>query len=138
MELLLGLLGGGLISWFITRFYYLKSSNDQRILFAKLPEVLKKLVIQDKHDKLTIRELNELINQKVTDTSSKDSLPYIACPKCGSINLNKSSEELVDFDEDGPHLITFYDTINCKECGWSKNTLENSKKINTHLTSQST
>lgn len=113
MQMFIGVVLGGLIGWIITHLYYKKSSNDLHEIVEKLPESIIQPILEDKREHLTVSELNELLKTKTIDSETNDPLPYIACPKCGSGKLNRSSA--TDYDRDEMYFI-----INCEDCGWSQ------------------
>lgn len=117
---LLGLMFGGLISWGITHAYYKKSSKDQNAVFNKLSEDVRDAILDDNREKLSILELNELIRQKTSDEEVGEAIPYMACPRCGSENLERTSDVEVDYGPDGPESGMVYYIVRCKECGWEK------------------
>lgn len=123
MELFLfifGLVTGGVISLCITHIYYRKSTHDQNTLFNKLSEELRNLILHDHRDRLSVMDLNELIQKKTIDTEIGEAIPYIACPRCGSEDLKRSSDVEVDYDLEGPILAGHYDIVQCRNCGWTK------------------
>lgn len=63
---------------------------------------------------MSVIELNKILEEKTIDKSEigKDPLPYIACPKCGSENLERN--KMTDYHHD-----EIYYMITCKDCGWS-------------------
>ena len=123
MEILLFILGliiGGIISLGITHAYYKKSSKDQNVVFNKLSEQVRDAILNDNREKLSILELNELISEKTIDEEVGEAIPYMACPKCGSEDLDRTSDVEVDYGPEGPELAGHYDIVRCKECGWTK------------------
>ena len=125
MEIILflsGLICGGLISWGITHAYDKKSSKERDALFNKLSEELREVILGDEREKLSVLELNELIREKTIDEEVGEAIPYYkACPKCGSEDLEKTSEAIVDGDREGISLAGYVDFVHCKKCGWEKN-----------------
>jgi len=110
--LVLGAIVGGLISWGIAHTYYAKSSQDQRTIFNKLTKDVRSVILKDKRESLSIRELNELLEKKtIKKPTSDDPLPYKACPKCGSENLKRG--EL--FMQDDSYYV-----IQCADCQWNE------------------
>ena len=114
--LLLGIMGGGLASWIITFAYYRKSLTDQKQANAeqarilnKLPDEFKKKLDEDVRDRLSVIELNELLDRRVRDP--KGPMGYKACPTCGSEDLDYRSQ--VD-----PQRDDLYEFVTCKKCGW--------------------
>jgi len=115
-----GLLFGGLISWGITHTYYKKSSKDQNDVFNKLSEEVRVAILDDNREKLSVSELNGLIREKTIDEEVGEAIPYMACPRCGSEDLERSSDVEVDYGPEGPELAGHYDIVRCKECEWTK------------------
>lgn len=123
MEMLLFLLGlilGGLSSWGLAHVYYRRASQDQKTLFNKLSEEVRDAILHDNREKLSVSELNELIREKTVDEDVGGVLPYAACPKCGSEDLERTSDVEVDYGPEGPELGGYYDIVRCKECDWKK------------------
>jgi hypothetical protein len=119
MEILLMLLGvmlGTLVSW----GFHKKASQDQNTLFNKLPAEVREAMLIDKREKLSVSELNELIREKTIDGHAGKALPYIACPKCGSQDLQRTQDVEVEYGPEGPESASPYDIVRCKECGWEK------------------
>ncbi|HJP18428.1 MAG TPA: hypothetical protein QF468_07250 [Nitrospinota bacterium] len=115
MEILLLLVGaaiGGLISWLISHAYYEKSGKDQALLFSKLSSDVRRAILEDNRDSLTVKELNKLLEEKTIDPARGGPLPYVACPKCGDENLRGG--EIYDDRRDENYWI-----IKCEQCGWS-------------------
>lgn len=110
-QFLIGLLLGGFITWLVAHIYYRKSSNDQKRFYLKFSKDVRNVILQDNRAKLSVRDLNELLKEKTMNPKSRDPLPYKACPKCGSKDLNRS--ELTDNRRDET-----YWTITCRSCGW--------------------
>lgn len=123
MEILLFLLGivfGALASWGITHKYYKKASEDQNTLFNKLSEAVRNAILNDSRDKLSILELNELIREKTIDKMVGEAIPYMVCPRCGSGELERTSDIEVDYGPEGSELAGHYDIVHCKGCDWTK------------------
>jgi predicted RNA-binding Zn-ribbon protein involved in translation (DUF1610 family) len=123
MEIVLflsGLLFGGLISWRITHVYYKKASQDQNTVFNKLSKEVRSAILEDNREKLSVFELNELIREKTIDRDVGEAIPYMACPRCGSEDLERTSDVEVDYGPEGTELAGHYDIVRCKECGWEK------------------
>jgi hypothetical protein len=117
---LLGLIIGGLTSWAIAHAYYKKSSKDQNAVFNKLSEEVRVAILDDNREKLSVLELNELIREKTIDEEVGEAIPYMACPKCGSEDLERTTDVEVEYGPEGIESGTPYDIIRCKECGWTK------------------
>ena len=126
LQLIVGVVAGGLISWVITHFYHVRSSRGQTALFAKLSDDVKTIILADRRETLTVPELNELLRSKTIDPQVSGTLPFKACPSCGSTELAFGDDLLdVESESDGAgglaqHPI-FVPSVNCKACGWSRN-----------------
>lgn len=64
MTFILGLALGALFSWLITHCYYKLSSRDQKKIFDKLSNEIRTAILGDSRDKLSIPDLNRLLNEK--------------------------------------------------------------------------
>lgn len=53
-----------LISWFISKYYYTKSTKDDIAAFNKLPQMVKQILLKTKVDELTVLELNKILQKK--------------------------------------------------------------------------
>ena len=53
-----------LISWFISKYYYTKSTKDDIAAFNKLPQMVKQILLKTKADELTVLELNKILQKK--------------------------------------------------------------------------
>lgn len=136
MELFLaGIAAGGIISWIITYAYYKKGSKDLKIELAQLKELVSKLpqVVIDglKHDsrqKLTVAELNTLIDAQTRPEHPQGPLDVIACPKCGSPSLDTTPGVIEDWEsnEDGEPSFcgTGFEQVRCRDCGWNDSELK--------------
>lgn len=112
MELFIaGVILGGLVSWLITHVYYVKSGRDQRIIYDKLTTDVRNVILQDQRDKLSVPELNALIDQRTIDPDANHPLPFVACPKCGASNLQR--QQAIDERHDEMYYI-----VNCPKCAW--------------------
>jgi hypothetical protein len=111
-----GLILGALASWGITHCYYKRSSVDQERLYGKLSAEVRNAILEDSREKLSIPELNQLLDDKtIARDASGDPLPFKACPRCGSEDLER--KEMLDEDHD-----EMYYAIWCKHCGWGDST----------------
>ena len=125
VNLIIGIFSGAIASWVIAHFYYRKSNHDQNDLFNKLPEYIRQAVLEDQREKLSVKELNELIRLKTIDKMKKGFEAFKACPKCGSKNITVG-DELYDVDvsgsslDDATYSPIFIKCITCQECGWKK------------------
>ncbi len=103
-----------IISWGIAKFYYRRSSVDQNRLWGKFTNELRQILLDDPRTSLSVIELNELLENKTIERAPTGSpLPYKACPKCGSEELERKSSVNQQDDE-------IYYTIGCKLCGWGE------------------
>jgi len=116
LQFITGLLLGGFITWIVTHLYYrrgrLDARSDQEIIYNKLSKEIRDAILQDARNKLTVKELNDLINEITLDPDSPAPLPFKACPKCGSENLRGG--EYTDVDRDDHYYY-----LKCEDCGWS-------------------
>jgi hypothetical protein len=104
-------IAGAIVSWLIQHLFSARSAKEQRVLFNKLSAELRYLILKDPREQLSVAELNELIEQRTVDPTSREPLPYVACPKCGSSDLQKRESF------DALHDETYY-IVRCKTCGW--------------------
>lgn len=123
LEFFAGLILGGVISWGITHWYYVRSGKDQKAISDKLSTELKDLILSDKRASLSVADLNALLRNRVLDGNSQEELPYKVCPKCGSEKIHQGKDYLVD-GELGDNGMPFrtstpYKTIECDDCGWT-------------------
>lgn len=110
---IIGLIMGALASWAISHWYYRRSSNDQERLFRKLSSEVRTAILDDSRSNLSIPELNRLLEDKTIDPEATGyPLPFKACPKCGSVKLER--HEYIDQKHD-----ELYYVIQCKECPWN-------------------
>ena len=80
------------------------------MLFNKLTEEVRGIILTDKRETLTVKELNELLEKKtIKNHVGGDPLPYKACPKCGSEKLLRDTQITQD---------DIYYVIQCKDCKW--------------------
>jgi len=113
MGIILSIVVGALISWFITHSYYKKSAVDQQKISSKLSDEVKETILNSSAEKLSIKDLNKLLEDKIYDKDAKgDPLPYKACPECGSHELVASSA--IDHE----HYEQYF-FIKCENCGWN-------------------
>jgi len=110
---------GILAGWLITALYYRKSNRDQRFLLAKIPEEIRNALKEDQRIRLTVKELNDLIEQKTMDMRKKGLEAFKACPKCGSTNIGIGWDWEV---EDPDHAFKF-NVVECGDCHWRKDDL---------------
>lgn len=115
MDLIIGIISGGILSWIITHFYYKKSNEKQNtqneLLSKKLSADVKKIILNNNANNLSIKDLNKLLEEKTIVLNSNDPLPFKACPKCGNTHLIRSTG-INNREED-------YYLIKCEKCGWN-------------------
>ncbi len=111
--LLIGVVLGAACSWVITHLYYQKSNAEQKVVYDKLTEEVRQLIRDDQRARLSVRELNELLERRTIDPDSDHPLPFVACPRCGSKELSRKSATDTAHDE-------VYYMIDCRDCGWSE------------------
>ncbi len=109
----LGLIIGGLISWGITHIYYKKSSKEQETIYNKLSEEVRDAILEDNREKLSVLDLNQILEEKTIDPDSKAPLPYKVCPKCGSEKLKW--DQYNDYNHDDIYFL-----LKCDDCGWGE------------------
>ncbi|MFH1371919.1 MAG: hypothetical protein ABII09_11635 [Planctomycetota bacterium] len=124
-EFIGGIILGGIVSWVIARRFYLLAHQDQKILYNKLSSEIRETILSDKRESITISQLNDLLRKKTLDASGDNELPYKICPKCGSDNLTRNKDFVVE-EESGDDGLPFqipipYKTIECDNCGWKDN-----------------
>ena len=112
MEIVSLLIGAG-CSWAVTYWYYRKANVEQHAVYDKLTDEVRQLIRNDQRERLTVRQLNELLEQRTIDPNSDAPLPYIVCPRCGSQELDRKSAT------DAAHDEVYY-MINCRNCDWSE------------------
>lgn len=117
----------------ITHFYHILSDRNQKLLYKKLSSELRDIILSDKRKSITVSRLNELLRNKTLDAKYDKELPYKACPKCGSENLVRSKDFIVD-EEAGDDGLPFqtttpYKTIECDDCGWRDDEIEKHYKL---------
>ena len=76
---------------------------------------MREVILNDNREKLSVFELNELIREKTIDEEVVEELPYMACPKCGSEDLEPTSDVKVDYGHEGYELAGHYDIVRCKK-----------------------
>ena len=90
---------------------------QQQILYNKLSAEVRKAILDDQRETLSIVELNELIEAKAKGGKVDErAFSYIMCPKCGSTELTKHAIEWTVYDPEGPREEPGH-VVMCK-CGW--------------------
>lgn len=109
---IVSLILGTFFGWVISHVYYLKSNKDQNAVYNKLEDSVRDIIRSDQREKLSVKELNELLDDRVMDPEDSSPFPYKVCPKCGNEDLKRTSHDDYEREE------TYY-VIGCTECGWS-------------------
>ena len=107
------------LTWLITRFYYQKAGRDQMMIMNKIPEELIKALHSDRREKLTVKELNELLESKTLDKTKTGLDTFKVCPKCGSAHLSRGT----DWEVDDPDNAFQYNVVYCADCDWREDDL---------------
>ena len=110
LELVIGLIGGGVFSWLISHIYYKKSS-------IQIPDWAKPIIERLPQEQPTKEKLLELFQDALDkgEVEIDSVVGYVACPEC------KASAK--DFKKtavgDDIHTVV---VIECPHCGWNKTT----------------
>lgn len=116
--LAIGAILGAFSSWYIQHVYAARASTEQQALFNKLSADVRQAILEDQRDTLSIIELNELIEHKAkAGKLDKRAFSYVACPRCGSTELEKHAIEWTVNDPEGPRKEPGH-IVMCK-CGWT-------------------
>jgi hypothetical protein len=107
IELVIGVILGGFVSWLVTHIYYKKSSTE-------IPDWAKPIIDKLPQSQPSESELLELFQEALNsgDIIPDPILGHVACPNCKS--------PASDFEEKG--FGDEYHTIvvkTCPHCGWS-------------------
>ncbi len=128
--LVVGAAIGALASWAVTHAYHMRAAREQRLLFAKLSKEVRDAILADTRVGLSVTELNQLLAAKTIDPADEGPLPFVACPKCGSEDLDYGGDVEVDVDSHGLMTGTPYDTVRCNACGWYRTEIDEWKDGN--------
>lgn len=119
---------GALLSWLFTHVYYKKSSRDAMTLYNKLSKDSRDLILESKNSSLTVKDLNTLLKNRVLDEKTNEFFKHRVCPVCGSTNLERNVDHLVDAEPGDGGLPIYsaieYPTIECLDCGWKKSGID--------------
>jgi len=122
ITLVLGIIIGGIITWYVAHAYYKKAYHDQEALYNKFSSNLREWILADTRRHLSVPDLNQMLEEKTIDKDSDYPFPYKACPKCGSDNIyrGKDADADVDVGDEGEAVFTpiYYKAMQCEECGW--------------------
>jgi len=98
--------------------YAARASTEQQTLFNKLSVDVRKAILEDQRETLSIVELNELIEHKAKGgRTDKRASSFVACPRCGSVEIEKHAIEWTVHDPEAPRKEPGHVAI-CKMCGW--------------------
>ena len=118
MELFIGIVAGGLMTFITTHLYYrAQKRNDEKLaenVLNKLSPELKKIILDQNIKNISVKGLHKILDDKIIDKKELEKgnpMPYKACCKCGSKNLffNEATDNKLD---------EVYYFVKCKDCGW--------------------
>ena len=108
MELILGVILGGLFSWGITHLYYRKSGTE-------IPEWAKPIIESLPSQEPTAEELLAIVQNAINEghVSPHPIFRHVACPECKT-PIDEMEEEAYE------HEHGYFTTveITCPKCGW--------------------
>ena len=105
MELIVGLVGGGIISWLLTHWYYRKANKEA-------PEWARVLIDRFPNRPPTIDELVDLYHQAfMAGEITPHPSGFIKCPECGT-----GSEKFVAWEHYARQLDSHFHGFKCGEC----------------------
>jgi hypothetical protein len=118
---------GAFLGWIVTFYYYKRQNIQSDIKHNELVKVINKIpddiwnkLSNDTREKLSVAELNDLINKKVIDKTRNGLDAYKLCPKCGEQIHQLDEYEVVDYDLNGACGAIELKRIVCHKCGWEK------------------
>jgi len=129
IEILVSAVIGFLIAWYFfgrDARESRKKYHDLEKLIERLPdEVIEKLKTSPR-EKLTVKQLNKLIEEKTVDKNKEGLGALKCCPKCGSpkIWVGTNFDPYIA-DENGTIEPNPYEEARCPKCGWSKDEMGN-------------
>lgn len=105
MDLLIGIIAGGIISWALTHWYYRRANKEvpewAAPLIAKLPDA-----------PVSLDRLIELYHEAIQDGAiPTHPSGYIRCPECEA-----TSDKFVSWQEAAPQLDSWFHGYKCGEC----------------------
>jgi hypothetical protein len=108
IELIVGIVAGGLLSWVITYVYYRKSSVD-------VPEWAKPIVESLPQNPPSKEKLLELFQAALQrgEVAPDPVLGHVACPEC---HAPSSEFRHTTFGDDAHTIVV----ATCPRCGWSE------------------
>ncbi len=110
MDILLSVIASIVVTWVFAHAYYKASKKQDDEFRSKLSNEVRKIILSSDKKRLTVKELNELLELKIYKSDDSDPLPFLVCPKCGSKDLIRSS-----FMNDSDVIYS----IKCGKCDWS-------------------
>jgi len=110
MGLMVGILGGGLLSWLVTHLYYQRSVTST-------PPWAKDLIDRFGQEEPSAEQLRKYFNEAVASGDIVPHVPsgYVMCPQC-----KVSSDNLVYGESQYPGRDAFGSYVKCSKCGWSE------------------
>ncbi len=79
LALIIGIVGGGIVSWLVTHIYYRKSTHDQNVIFSKLSSDIRDAILANPEEKINSKDLISLL-EKIANG------PIDTSRLCGSID----------------------------------------------------
>tara|TARA_B110000037_G_C17026369_1_gene467551 strand:- start:15 stop:356 length:342 start_codon:yes stop_codon:yes gene_type:complete len=110
IELAIGVVLGGMVSWIVSHTYYKKSSTE-------IPDWAKPIIEKLPNNKPTKDQLLKLFEEELISGNIRPDpiLGYVACPKCKANATDFESTVVGNND----HTIVIK---TCPHCGWSEDT----------------
>lgn len=108
IELLSGVVLGGLVSWVISHFYYKRSSTQ-------VPDWAKPLIEKLPDAPISTQKLIELYHEALEGGELRpDPMSgYVACPRCGA-----SSDDFKPWEAGDPSRDMLFRGVSCGKCGY--------------------
>lgn len=115
MELVIGIVLGGLVSWGIAHWYYRQSSKQAPEWAANTPEWAKPLIAKLPDAPVSSERLVQLYHEalELGDLQPDPYSGYVACPKCGA-----PSSEFKGWEDIDPVRGDLYRGVRCGKCGY--------------------
>ncbi len=61
--LIIGIVGGGIVSWLVTHIYYRKSTHEQNVIFKKLSSDIRDAILENPEEKINSKDLISLLEK---------------------------------------------------------------------------
>lgn len=61
--LIIGIVGGGIVSWLVTHIYYRKSTHEQNVIFKKLSSDIRDAILENPEEKINPKDLISLLEK---------------------------------------------------------------------------